>query len=162
MQIAQGLWNTYGPAIIARGTALLAAAAPPPVVPAGTHSGPVHDEIPRLAGTTAVSTAVDASRPASLIERRRQLEAELAQLPPLPHPVSFESTSTTGSGSASSAEMERGSVYLPAGGENDGAGRYERIDKDDVGSEEPSSPSRAGWFTGWGAPKAGYERLKDE
>lgn len=167
VQMAWGLWNTYGPSIIARGTVLLAAAAPPAAAAAETRSASPRDESYRLSGTTASSTSVDTSRPVSLIERRRQLEAELAQLPPLPHPASFDSTSPAGSGFGSSPEMEGASVYLPAGGENEGAGRYERIDRDEVGSgsdgpSSPVTPSRSGWFGGWGAPKGGYEKLKGE
>ncbi|KAF9516599.1 hypothetical protein BS47DRAFT_1375973 [Hydnum rufescens UP504] len=119
--MAWGLWNRYGPSIMAQGTAFLAsvAAAPPATTSGGTVPPSTHNARDIISGAVASSTSVDTSRPISLIERRRQLEAELAQLPPLPHPASFDSTA-------------------------------------------PSMGIRAGWFTGWGASKAGYEKLKDE
>jgi receptor expression-enhancing protein 1/2/3/4 len=168
--MAWGLWNRYGPSIMAQGTAFLAsvAAAPPATASGGTVHASTHNARDIGSGAVASSTSVDTSRPISIIERRRQLEAELAQLPPLPHPASFASTAPSmGSATGSSPEMEGASVYLPTGGDNGGTGRYERIDRDEAGggsdgSSSPISPSRAGWFTGWGASKAGYEKLKEE
>jgi len=168
--MAWGLWNRYGPSIMAQGTAFLAsvAVAPPATASGGTVPASTHHTRDIVSGAAASSTSVDTSRPVSLIERRRQLEAELAQLPPLPHPAPFESTPPSmGSATGSPPETEGASVYLPTGGDNGGSGRYERIDRDEAGggsdgSSSPITPSRAGWFTGWGGSKTGYEKLKEE
>lgn len=116
---------------------------------------------------TSSSTDTD-----SILSRRRQLEAELANLPPV-------------SGYSLGDEMTlaydaAASIYLPVSktdgsGSDSERGKYERIDRDDVeedksesGSEngkahDPPSPTKStGWFSWGNNNKAGYTKLKEE
>ncbi|KAK0194473.1 TB2/DP1, HVA22 family-domain-containing protein [Armillaria mellea] len=68
-QLVTSFWRSYGPSIVASGAALLKQAAPAPA-------------------PTPTSSRVSGSTTRSLLERRRQLEAELAALPKVGEPGS--------------------------------------------------------------------------
>lgn len=141
------LWQTYGPTVVARGAALLSAASAAAQNPAPTNqSSPLRGEV---SGDTA-----------SMIERRKRLEAELAALdlvanaaplntppsnnsfPPLAVPENLiqRTRTRTPSGGSSSSSLSRtqvsqpgaASVYLPADAPEDTNGKYERINREDV------------------------------
>jgi receptor expression-enhancing protein 1/2/3/4 len=156
-QLVSRMWQTYGPYIIASGVALL------------------------RPGATATTT--DAAAPArrttlvraetvtqSMLERRRQLEAELASLPPVPGDVEVvsvmspmpSSPSFTTSRTSSTSDLRERTVS---------GGRFEEIEVPsdvegydvsggDSGMEYGGGERRSSWF-GWGG-KGAYERVKDE
>jgi len=150
-QMAWGMWQTYGPAIIAKVSA--AATAPPPA----------------SAGTRGIETeGYDAGNLNSASPAFPMPTPFIPASIPIPSTM-HSGPSSAGSGSGGSkisASASAASVYLDAGGTG-GEGRYEQIDKDDVGSnasgsEEGQRPS--GWFGGWGAGGKEYEKvsLKEE
>lgn len=163
-QLLSSLWTSYGPGIIAGGATLLrqSAAATLP------------------AGTPGVGSAALAAN-GSAEERRRQLEAELASLPPylptssVPMPPANNparpNLTPNASGSSVPAVRERtisGKFEEIRGGDVEG---YE-VDEDFVGGFAMGESSRAGksagWFAGWGSgsasgrDKGAYERVKSE
>lgn len=184
-RMAWSLWQAYGPTVIARGGALLAAASA-----AAQNTAPSNQSAP-LRGEVGGNTA-------STIERRRQLEAELAALnsavaaPPVDTPPSNNAypppvvprddlvqrtRARTSSGESSSSSQSRtqfspagaASTYLTADAPEDTNGKYERIDREDVegdplvtgGAGSPSKDVGGGWF-GWGRAPSGYEKVKSE
>jgi receptor expression-enhancing protein 1/2/3/4 len=155
-QLLSSLWTSYGPGIVAGGTALLRQTAAS-TLPSG------------LAGASAADPA----------ERRRQLEAELASLPPSTSSIPIPSannparpsrTSTpSSSGSSSSVVRERtmsGKFEEIKGGDVDG---YDVGDDFEGGfpvggPTVPKNTRGSSWFGGWGGSsgKGSYERVKDE
>jgi receptor expression-enhancing protein 1/2/3/4 len=179
-QLVSSLWRSYGPAIIASGTTLLRQstaastsatllnmpAASPPPAPA------------------PVPVRQDTSR--SILERKRQLEAELATLtavvdgtenaahagaPMTPSASASYASSRTSSGSdlrerttvsgGLTGKFEK--VEIPSDGEgvesSSGGSREEGLDR-------PGGARRMSWFGGWGGGgspgKGTYERVKSE
>ncbi|TFK67650.1 hypothetical protein BDN72DRAFT_89802 [Pluteus cervinus] len=142
------LWTSFGPGILASGAALL---------------NKSNEQAPR-AGGSAFRTPGPTPAPSQFrsepdpLERKRQLEAELAQL---------------------SREMDPSGLPIPrASGTTSNSGRYEEVESDgegyDVGDDYQAAaavPSidrqggqqRGSWF-GWGsgASKPGYERVKTD
>ncbi|KAG6829966.1 hypothetical protein H0H92_002771 [Tricholoma furcatifolium] len=151
-QLAATLWRSYGPSVLASGAALLRTVAPtapaPPRAPATSSSSST---------TTSASTPDSAQ---ALLNRRRQLEAELASLEST-IPRTQGSTSTSRPASApglrertnSSGKFEE--VEVPSDVEGYDLGEGE-------GHAVPQG-QRASWF-GWGAGAGGkgYERVKNE
>ncbi|KAF8065270.1 TB2/DP1, HVA22 family-domain-containing protein [Lyophyllum atratum] len=150
-QLVGTLWRSYGPGIMASGAALLrtattASTARPPTTTLNTPP-------PSLFRTDSSSTQ-------SVLERRRQLEAELAALEPQVMP---RANPSRGSSSSDLGLRER---------TNSGTGRFEEVEvPSDVegydvgeGSEAPGRPSASwfGWGAGGGGSKGGYERVKSD
>ncbi|KAL1672201.1 TB2/DP1, HVA22 family-domain-containing protein [Schizophyllum commune] len=139
------LWSSYGPSIVASGAALLtqanrssAPAAPsrPPAAPRGGAAG----------GSTQ-----------SVLERRRQLEAELAALQARGEDeAGASSPGSEGSIRERTTSMSRGfeEVEVPSDVEGYDVGG---------GDEGTGQPRRSSSWFGWGgANAAGYERVKSE
>jgi len=166
--LMSNLWQSYGPSIVASGAALLrqgatssagaaAASSRAFVSPAGTP--PVTPPTPRRQDTSQ-----------SLLERRRQLEAELASLPPAdastsvpipPASPSYEAPSRNSSdadlrGRSSSAGMKFEEIEVPSDVEGYDVGSGS-------GQGKPDAARRnSGWF-GWGSPgKEGVEKAKSD
>jgi len=165
-QLASSLWRSYGPAIVASGNALLTQ-----TTAAVASSSPISND----SGTTQ-----------SVLERRRQLEAELAALPrvgdtsfpmPVPHAMPMPTASPLITPSLDSEVRHRDRTTSVAS-------RFEKIEMPtaaegyDVGDSHedagysyespPSMQKRASWF-GWGgsspstsSSKSGYERVKSD
>ncbi|KAF8153106.1 TB2/DP1, HVA22 family-domain-containing protein [Crassisporium funariophilum] len=184
-QLVSSLWTSYGPSIIAGGAALLRQTAAA-TLPGGSTAGSARADAARSKelntppGSTFFnqSTTVD-----PLIERRRQLEAELAALPPYaptasippannPARPSLSSFTPSSSGSSSEGVRERkisGKFEEIKGGDVEG---YEVDHEDFVGGfvvGDPATPNKSGrsnsWFGGWGSggkDRGSYERVKNE
>lgn len=172
-QLLSSLWTSYGPGIIAGGAALLrqtAAATLPAGTAPGANTNGRLNAFNTPPGSTLFNPSIDVS------ERRRQLEAELASLPPYPStsaPIPPANNSPirpgiTRSSSSSSSIRERVS-----------SGKFEEIRGGDVegyevgegfvagGSNRPRKS--AGWFGGWSSGSSGgspvgkdHERVKNE
>ncbi|KAF8961827.1 TB2/DP1, HVA22 family-domain-containing protein [Flammula alnicola] len=176
-QLLSSLWTSYGPGIIAGGTALLKQTAAA-TLPSGT---------PGVA--TGRSNNANTNLALDPGERRRQLEAELAALastssipmpipiPPANNPARASPSSLTPSSSDSSVSVIRertmsGKFEEIKGGEVEG---YE-VDEDFVGGfvarESVQGGKTTSWFGGWGSASASvgkdkdnrgaYERVKSE
>ena len=187
-QLLSSLWTSYGPAIIAGGTALLRQTAAA-TLPTGAASGAA-DANGRLnalntpPGSTFFPPSVD-----PISERRKQLEAELASLPPypstssLPMPMPTPPANNppvrpglTPSSSASSIQrVNSGKFEEIQGGDVEGY----KVDEDEsliggvvAGDAKGDANKRrqsGGWFGGWGSGSGGssagrgsYERVKNE
>ena len=123
--------------------------------------------------------SVSHARQQSVSDRRRQLEAELAALPPstpynvhvnIPQTVPAYASSRTSSSSdigggnlrertASASRFEE--VEVPSDAEG-----YDVRDSDDEGSRPTAGRRTSSFFGGWGigggSAKSGYERVKNE
>jgi len=167
-QLVSGWWNAYAPAIAATGAAYLASRQ-------------------QAAAATAQQRRAEPPRPqpqasssgddrASVLARRRALEAELAALPPIspasPHQTVRESlageSATSGLSSSSSYSLHTGEARRRKESASDGenGGRYETIGREDVGSESEDNSNhenanpRTSWW-GWRS-SYGYERVKSD
>jgi receptor expression-enhancing protein 1/2/3/4 len=145
-QLLESFWRTYGSNVVATGAALIQQSA---------------------AAANAASQRAQAQRANhSPNERRRQLEAELASLPPVTMPQNTQaaySTSRASSASDINSEMRERALS---------ASKFEEIavpegyeDDDTVGPSygtktRPNPSKRTSWF-GWGSG-SGSERLKDD
>ncbi|KAI0319355.1 TB2/DP1, HVA22 family-domain-containing protein, partial [Amylostereum chailletii] len=133
-QMLGNLWRTYGPAIVASGTALLSqsAAASSRANEQGINTPPGGPS--RMASSNSVD------------DRRRQLEAELAGLPVEGYDVGTSSPLRARTASNLSDTRERGTN-----------GRFEEIEvpSDAEGDDDRSAAPRrtSGWF-GWGSGPA--------
>ncbi|KAK0205425.1 TB2/DP1, HVA22 family-domain-containing protein [Desarmillaria ectypa] len=157
-QLVTSFWRSYGPSIVASGAALLKQATPVPT-PTSSRTGP---------SSSGLTTR-------SILERRRQLEAELAALPKVGEPMPSGSPLLSPSRVSSDQDMylrERTTSV---------SGRYEEIEvpgdvegydvgpggEDGVGHSYDSRPATqkrgSSWF-GWsGASSTSeYERVKNE
>jgi len=183
-QLLSSLWTTYGPSIIAGGTALLrqtaAATLPTGTVPRTNNAADVNSRSNALntpPGSTFFHPSAD-----QISERRRQLEAELASLPPypstssipMPIPVPANSRPNLTPSSSSSSVRERvnsGRFEEIQGGDVEGY----RVNENEslIGGFVPGDANRksGGWFGGWGSGSSGgagskergmYERVKNE
>nr|GAT48764.1 predicted protein [Mycena chlorophos] len=155
-------WRAYGPSIMASGAAFLHSTAP--------QSQQRSMDSPAAPGSSTTQ---------SILERRRQLEAELAALGsgdahmqmPIPQPSMFmpsASPSTTYSARSSDASLhQRARVDSNAGfrfEEVEVPSDVEGYDARDASDSAAGSPpaQRGSWF-GWGSPgKQGYERVKTD
>ena len=164
-QLVSSLWTTYGPGIIASGTALLrqttaAAATRPPATPAFT---------PSSSGSTQ-----------SVLDRRRELEEELANLAAADPNAAILTPSaglrpSASRGSSNSDLRNR---------DHSTSGRFEEIEVPSdvegydvdgpregeagyVAGGRPGAAKRGSWFGSWGgsnlgSSKGGYERVKSD
>lgn len=165
-QFVSGWWNAYAPAIAATGAAYIAsrqqAAAATAKQRRGDSSGP---------STASVRSGDDR---ASVLARRRALEAELAALPQVSSPPSNKAGESLGGDSNTSGLSSSSSYSLHTGdarrrkesGSDEDAGRYETIAKEDVSSSgedtQSSNNPRSSWW-GWrGSSYQGYERVKSD
>lgn len=161
-QLLSSLWTSYGPSIIAGGTALLSQTAStlPTSVPAQT----------KASSRSMFAGSASAADP---MERRRQLEAELASLPahaatssiPMPsanNPARPTSFTPSSSDSSLRERTMSGKFEEIRGGDVEG---YE-VDDDFATGEDvrPKNVKNNSWFGGWGATssKGSYERVKSE
>ncbi|KAI9056713.1 hypothetical protein FKP32DRAFT_1682147 [Trametes sanguinea] len=160
-QLFAGLWGTYGPGLLASGAALLRQA----------------QTSAAQAAANANAQASNARRQSSASDRRRQLEAELASLPP--ETTGYDVSSATSSpvfesvpmppannpsrNSSSGSLRERSSsgngkstfeeVEVPSDMEGEGSGH--------PAPKAPDAARRTSWF-GWGAGAAAPERPKND
>jgi receptor expression-enhancing protein 1/2/3/4 len=151
--VVSRLWQTYGPSLIASGTALL------------RQVRPVMPEAPVLARPQTAQ---------SVLERRRQLEAELASLPPLPYDVNMSSVPVPGPTlsplpSSSSEQRKRtvsGSKFEEIEIPSDLEGEYVSGDGDSGQefSDKAGGAQRQSSWWGWGSGsgKRPDERMKSE
>ncbi len=174
-QMMSGWWNTYAPAIIANGAAYIASRQQAAVAQAAQNAASRRNV--QTAGYDVDGLATGSSRPTSVEARRATLEAELAALGPAPiTDMSDTIRPSAGNNSppSSSSSVSYGGEPVPrrrtesgvtAESSSDGdAGKYENIAAEDVGSggEDSSTNRRSGWFSGWGASRQGYERVKSD
>jgi receptor expression-enhancing protein 1/2/3/4 len=183
--VVGSLWRSYGPGILANGAAFLR-----PAPATGPQRAPITMNSPAgippssmfYRGVEAVGTTTQ-----SILDRRRQLEAELAALPAVPGPSSLSSLSlpispgsvpltpqaspsTTYSRNSSGADL----VNRSGRERTDSTGRFkfeevempsdgEGYDMRDDSDGRPAPQARTSWF-GWGGGGAGkgYERVKDD
>ncbi|KAJ6591210.1 TB2/DP1, HVA22 family-domain-containing protein [Mycena vulgaris] len=179
--IVGSFWRSYGPGILANGAALLRpAAAGPQRAPIDMNSSagiPPSSMFYRGVGATTQS----------VLERRRQLEAELAALPAVPSSLSslalpvtpgspaapftpgaspsttFSSRNSSGADLVNRAQRERTDSV---GGrfkfeEVEVPSDVEGYDVRDDSEGRPAPQARGSWF-GWGAGGKGYERVKSD
>lgn len=168
-QLVSSFWRSYGPGIIASGTALLRQTA------ASANAPPAN----RPALDTPPPSYIRSDTTQSVLERRRQLEAELAALPKdpvAPMPILMPSPSPQLSPSRGSSASDLNIRERT----NSGTGRFEEVevpsdvegyDVDDItggSGHEPGRPgaqTRGSWF-GWGGSsntsRGGYERVKSD
>lgn len=163
------LWQSYGPTIVMKGTALLAAASanasaaaahvapPPPVRASSSDSRQFKDELAAPYAQADMPPANNAS---------------------LQHPGRGDEPAIRRTRTSSRWEDEEGnarqppiaaSMYLPEGAPStDPTGRYERVNHEDAEGDPllspgggPRSTGGGGWFGGWGVG-GGYEKVKND
>lgn len=191
-QLLGSLWRSYGPALVMGGAALLHQSTAQDA-PFGMNTSAQRSATPPPAPAPTNRLGPDMRPTAtrqSTLERRRQLEAELAALaaaeadessaPPRPTPtqparqgydVSPQSTPPASGGYWSPSPSASTSSLRGRGGRGstDSAGRFEEVEvPSDIENEQGSAPGgsdpaqRTNWF-GWGGPQAkGYDRIKND
>jgi receptor expression-enhancing protein 1/2/3/4 len=183
--VVGSLWRSYGPGILANGAAFLR-----PAPATGPQRAPITMNSPAgIPPSSMFYRGVEAAGATtqSILDRRRQLEAELAALPAVPGPSSLSSLSlpispgsvpltpqaspsTTYSRNSSGADL----VNRSGRERTDSFGRFkfeevevpsdgEGYDIRDDSDGRPAPQARTSWF-GWGGGGAGkgYERVKDD
>ncbi|KAG5643331.1 hypothetical protein DXG03_001181 [Asterophora parasitica] len=167
-QLISTLWRSYGPGIMASGAALVRSA----TAASATRPTPTPSSS-NFITPPGSSFRLPQAQSQSVLERRRQLEAELAALPEVPIPRASASTSRGSSASdlgmrerthsntgSTSARFEE--VEVPSDVEG-----YDVGDEDEQGqshSRRPGASTRASWF-GWGGSASGkgeYQRVKSD
>ena len=175
VQMMSGWWTTYAPAIVANGAAYIASRQQAAAAQAAQNAASRRN-VP-AAGYDVGGSAAGSSQPTSVEARRAALEAELAALGratvtdmsstirPSASNSSLPSSSSSVSHGAGAVPRRRTESGVTAESGSDGdAGKYEDIAAEEVGSAGEDSPSnrRSGWFSGWGASRQGYERVKSD
>jgi receptor expression-enhancing protein 1/2/3/4 len=184
LSMVSGLWRSYGPVAVASGAALLkqtVTAAQTSAAQAQARANALNASAAAQGSNRSGSSSMNRQ---SVIERRRQLEAELAALPPssppqgahIPMPSMAGSVPAyTSSRTSSSSDLhlrERTSsvtgrfeeIEVPS----DAEGYDVRDDDEASGEDRPPAGKRASSFFGWGfsggsgSSKGGYERVKSE
>ena len=190
-QLLSSLWTAYGPGIVAGGTALLrqtAAATLPSGATQVTNNAADANGRSNALNTPPGSTFFTDP----IAERRRQLEAELASLPPYPSTSSLP-ISTTTIPPANNTPIRPGLTPSSSSSsvrERLNSGKFEEIQGGDVegykmGEDDPliggyfagdadanKRRKSGGWFGGWSSSSSGggagskergsYERVKNE
>ncbi|KAF8323932.1 hypothetical protein DL93DRAFT_2070053 [Clavulina sp. PMI_390] len=164
-KMAWGLWQSYGPTVVARGATLLAVAS------AAAQNGAAQAQA-QAQGRSANAEPPSISRSSSSsssVPRRADEGVELATISPSAALAAHSRTISQQSLQAGGVESAmKGSLYLPADAPEDSNGRYEQIDHDELNEDDPLlSPQSAstavsgggGWFGGWGKPA---EKTKTE
>lgn len=169
-----GLWGSFGPAVMAQGVALVrqtATAAQTSAAQAQARAATLNAARKNGGEPSSMGHA----RQQSISDRRRQLEAELAALPPdSPHVNIPQTVPAYGSSRASSSSDIGGNLRERAAS----ASRFEEIevpsdaegydvrDSDDDGMRPAAGRRTSSFFGGWGigggSAKSGYERVKSE
>lgn len=153
-QLASSLWRSYGPSIVASGTAFLA----------NNQTPSTHRDRPTMMGNPSSTQSV--------LERRRQLEAELAALSregdtsfPASIPMPTASPYIHPSQSSTDSDMRLRDRTTSV------TGRYEEIempsdvegyDVGDTHRRPAATQRRTSWFGWGGGSPSGYERVKSE
>ena len=174
--LISSLWQSYGPGIVAGGAALLRQSA------ASTSGAAAASSTRAFVSPPVTPPAARRQGESSqfLLERRRQLEAELASLPhvelaPLPVPgpgvgsSSYEISSRNSSDadlrgrSASSTGMRFEEIEMPSDVEGYDVGAAGGSGKaaDSSGAADAVKRS-SGWFAGWGSPGKEEEKTKSD
>jgi receptor expression-enhancing protein 1/2/3/4 len=174
-QMVSGWWTTYAPAIIANGAAYIASRQQAAAAQAAENAASRRNV--QAAGYDIDGPITGSSKSISVEARRAALQAELAALDPAlitdmsdtirpsagdHSPHSSSSSVSYGAGGVPRRRTESG---VTAESSSDGdATKYEKIAAEDVGSggEDSSSNRQSGWFSGWGAGRQGYERVKSD
>ncbi|KAG9226866.1 hypothetical protein CCMSSC00406_0003461 [Pleurotus cornucopiae] len=168
-QLATSLWRSYGPGIIASGAALLRQGA----ANATTRTNP---SAPSLFNSPPANPPVAPTPTQSVLERRRQLEAELAALNAMPLHEAVPIPSMAGGKASASSSRDSSSSDVRLRERTMSSSRtFEEIevpsdieDNDgqpsDAGYESarPAAQSRASWFGWGGGAKEGYQRVKSD
>ncbi|KDR77270.1 hypothetical protein GALMADRAFT_246578 [Galerina marginata CBS 339.88] len=182
-QLLSSLWTSYGPGIIAGGAALLRQTAAA-TLPSGVPAGQSNAGAPRSNALNTPPSSMFFNPALDPAERRKQLEAELAALPPytpgstssIPMPTANNPARTGASATPSSS-----SSSSPGLRERTMSGKFEEIKGKDVegyevdedfvggfvagGSGSDSGQGRPKWFSSWsagGKDRGSYERVKGE
>ncbi|KZT28277.1 receptor expression-enhancing protein 4 [Neolentinus lepideus HHB14362 ss-1] len=160
VQTAMSFWRSYGPSILATSAAFMNQSS----AASASASNRALNESPPLRPSMPPSQSSDTQ---SILERRRQLEAELASLPSVQMPVPeipMPSYVPPSRGSPDSDLRER----IASG---NGGGRFEEVEvPSDYEGEggpgyarsQPQVQRRSSWFFGWGGQGQGYERVKTD
>ncbi|KAK7042314.1 protein YOP1 [Favolaschia claudopus] len=195
--VVGSLWRSYGPGILASGAAFIRQSAPAPTRPVSLNSPAGFGAAPSTAAAGSGSAASSfyrggaeaAGSTQSVLDRRRQLEAELAALSAMPasmampvpqpyaHPSSLSSLSlpsaplTPGASPSTTRSVSGGDITNRGTRERKDSvrDRFEEVEVPsdgegyDMRGERPAATARTSWF-GWGGAGAGkgYERVKDE
>ncbi|KAF6741101.1 receptor expression-enhancing protein 4 [Ephemerocybe angulata] len=176
-QLLGSLWTSYGPGILASGTALLwqGASRLPTGPGAAMGTGQQQQRVrPQAAALTTPPGSTfrgqSSSSTLSLLDRKRQLEAELAAL----NAAAGADTSSIPMPSASPPLLRGSPDSTLRGRERTTSGRFEEVEvpsdvegydvgDDGVGHSRPGQQQRkgSGWFGGWagGAAAKGYEKV---
>ena len=186
-QLLSSLWTTYGPGIVAGGTALLRQTAAATLPTGATQvTNNATDAIGRSNAFNTPPGSTFFTDP--ILERRRQLEAELASLPPYPSTSSLPIPTTT-IPSANNTPIRPGITPSSSSSsvrERVNSGKFEEIKGGDVegysvDEDEPlvggysmgdgNRRKSGGWFGGWSSSSSGgagskergsYERVKSD
>jgi len=175
VQVVSGWWTSYAPAIIANGAAYIASRQQAAAAQAAQNAASRRNV--QAAGYDVGGPVAGPSKVTSVEARRAALEAELTALGPAAVTDTNNSIRPSASNSSlpsSSSSVSYGHGAVPRkrtesgvtaeSGSDVDAGKYENIAAEDVGSGGEDSPSnrRSGWFSGWGASRQGYERVKSD
>ncbi len=156
-QLVAGLWNTYGPSILASGATLL------------TQAQASAARASANAGSSSSGSGSGSKSRGGPSERRRQLEAELASLEQ--EPVGYDVSSATSSPAFEPLDSRSRASSSGSGNGNNGKNTFEEVEvPSDMEGDLPGHPvgqrpdqaRRTSWFGWGGAAGAGYERVKDD
>ncbi|KAJ7093910.1 hypothetical protein B0H15DRAFT_947244 [Mycena belliarum] len=152
-------WRAYGPGIIAGGAAMLR-----PVPAPSSQRDSATLNMDSSAPTSMFYRGAEPTQ--SVLERRRQLEAELAALSALPvTPPLLTPGASPARSSPSSGDLVNRGARARTDSVGAGTGRFEEVEvpSDGEGYDvRPAPAARGSWF-GWsGGSGQGYERVKSD
>lgn len=156
-----GLWSSYGPGIVAGGAALLRQTTPAALSAAALFAHPPSAAQPALITPPAT---VRQSSTQSVLERKKQLEAELAALEGVPMPAYAASSRSSSNvdlrSRAPGGQFEEIEAPSDVEGYDLGSGSESGSGNGSGGNVRPEGGrTGSGWF-GWGAPAA--EKAKSD